>query len=188
MDGRVKRVHSAETRAKMSASHIGKTHAPESILKMKSRRLTEEHRRKISEARKGYVPSSETRAKMSIIHSGKTISTEARERMSIARKIHIEQCQGSCGAGACGAWTNTSLEKILLTLLDDFPTVITQKHFGLYRVDAFLPEYGIAFEADGHRWHRDKPGQSEYDRKRDEEILIRFGVVVVRLSEDDLRR
>lgn len=41
---------SLETRAKMSASHCGKTHTEEAKAKMRGRKLSEEHRQKLSKA------------------------------------------------------------------------------------------------------------------------------------------
>jgi very-short-patch-repair endonuclease len=74
--------------------------------------------------------------------------------------------------------------------LSEFPEVIAEKPFGRYRVDAYLPPpYHLAFEADGDFWHpyveRQRPG---YYKQRDDFLLERFGLLVVRLTETEIKR
>ena len=52
----------------------------------KMRTLTEEHKRKISEALKGYIPSEEARANMSKAGKGRVLSAEHRMKIRIATK------------------------------------------------------------------------------------------------------
>lgn len=107
--------HSAETRAKMSASHKGKPKSEAAKRKMseahKGKHLSEEHRkaisetlkismvgknvgkkhseetkRLISEQLKGHLTSDETRKKISDANKGNVMSQEARAKMSAARK------------------------------------------------------------------------------------------------------
>lgn len=77
----------------------------------------------------------------------------------------------------------SGIENILRNvILVDFPEVVCEKRFGRFRVDAYLPPpYHLAFEADGEHWHNKK-----YDKKRDAELMKRFGLPVVRMSEQEL--
>jgi len=70
-DGASGFTHSEEARRKMSVSGKNKV-------------FTEEHRRKISEAKKN--PSEETRRKMSEVQKGKVASKETRKKLSDAKK------------------------------------------------------------------------------------------------------
>ena len=79
---------SEETRAKLSAANTGKTHSAESRAKMSaSRRCTSpETRAKMSAAHKGKKLSAAHRAKLSAAGSGKTHTPEARAKISAAQK------------------------------------------------------------------------------------------------------
>lgn len=110
--------HSAETRAKMSASHKGKPKSEAAKRKMseahKGKHLSEEHRKAInetqkismigknvgkkhseetkrlmSEQRKGHLTSDETRKKISDANKGNVMSQEAKAKMSAAHKRNI---------------------------------------------------------------------------------------------------
>ncbi len=70
-------VHSVETRAKISASHVGKSRGP----------MPAETRAKISIANSN--PSPELRAFRSAMSKGKTVSEETREKIRIARANQI---------------------------------------------------------------------------------------------------
>lgn len=72
-EGGVGFVHSAETLAKISATHLGKPKSSKT-------------RAKMSAARMGKPKSSETRAKMSAAHLGKTKSPETRAKIGAARR------------------------------------------------------------------------------------------------------
>lgn len=86
----------------------------------------------------------------------------------------------------------TSLERVLVeVLLAEFPVVehsldgVNPKvRFGRYLVDAYLPSpYHLAFEADGEFWHDKRRAR---DKRRDEELLRRFGLHVVRMTGREL--
>jgi len=72
---RSKRKLSAEHRAKISAANKGRT-------------ITAEHRAKLSEALKGHPMSAETRAKISAAHKGRPLAAEHRAKLSQALKGH----------------------------------------------------------------------------------------------------
>ncbi|QIG68662.1 Seg-like homing endonuclease protein [Rhizobium phage RHph_TM3_3_14B] len=71
-------VHTAETRAKISASLVGRAG-------IMGRLHSEVTRRKIAEAKRGKPRSEETRAKLSAAASGKTLSAETKAKMSSVR-------------------------------------------------------------------------------------------------------
>ena len=75
-EGRPGAIVTEEHRRKLSEAQKGKPREP----------LTEEHRRKLSEALKGNVISEEHRRKMSEAHAGRALSAETRPRMSEARR------------------------------------------------------------------------------------------------------
>lgn len=77
----------------------------------------------------------------------------------------------------------THIEEILVSLvLFEFPTIVREQKFGKYRVDAYLPEYHLAFEADGVYWHKD----TEADKTRDAYLLKEHSLTVVRFTEREL--
>ena len=109
---------SAETRAKISKSHIGLVHSPEIIEKIASKKrgvklgphseetkrkisesqigkvLSEEHRRKLSESHLGHKLTEETKRKLSEAQRGKTkppVSEETRQKMRESRLKYLEK-------------------------------------------------------------------------------------------------
>jgi hypothetical protein len=82
--------HSAEHRAKISATKKGKKHSAEAKAKMsatkKGKKHSAEHRAKISAAKKGKKHSAERRAKISATKKGKEHSAEHRAKISAAKK------------------------------------------------------------------------------------------------------
>lgn len=80
----------------------------------------------------------------------------------------------------------TKLERILYRFLCCAAfKVERQKRFGKYIVDAYVPEYHLAFEADGATWHS-YPEQVKRDAIRDKWLQERFGLPVVRMPEREL--
>ncbi len=83
-------------------------------------------------------------------------------------------------------WKNTELEARLWKFLVEAGYAIElEKQFGRYRVDVYLPDYHLAFEADGS-YHHSRPGRPEYDSRRDALLLKIFGLPVVRIEEREL--
>lgn len=85
---------------KVAGSSLGRKHSIESIRKMSEIKkgkvgvrngwkLSEEDRKKLSDARKGIKFSIETRNRLSESHKGKKKSEETRKRMSDAKKGHL---------------------------------------------------------------------------------------------------
>ena len=74
--------HTPETRARIGSSLKGNRNA----VGGKGRKLTEETKRKISEAKKGLHPSDETKSKLSKANKGRILSDETRERISRGHK------------------------------------------------------------------------------------------------------
>lgn len=79
---------SPETRARLRASHLGKTHSEESRAKMSAAHTgkvsSKETRAKIGASNKGRVHSDQAREKISAANRGKTIPMEVREKMRVA--------------------------------------------------------------------------------------------------------
>jgi len=105
------------------------------------------------------------------------------QRISEAKKKHVETSVG-CLCAACKVPTSpTVIENILVDiLLREFPCVEKYKKFGRYEVDAYLPKYHLAFEADGERWHQNK----DRDIKRDAFLLENFSLPVIRFTGKEL--
>lgn len=179
---------------------VGMKASPETRQKMRDAYRSpwpEERKQRHSEIMKarGISPSREA-----IINSGKARKgrpLSEKNRLGISRALlaspkvkerarrHVERAQA--GVCRCAAHhfvvSPTSLELKLRGLLAEFPDVIEQKSFGRLRVDAYLPApYHLAFEADGTYWHKDKD-----DGARDRELMERFQLPVVHLSEGDLK-
>ncbi|MFH1301180.1 MAG: NUMOD3 domain-containing DNA-binding protein [Planctomycetota bacterium] len=85
--------HSEETKQKISASHIGKTYSEETLHNMsegqkkrfsRSNSVSEETRKKLSDAGKGRVPTLQARQNMSAAQMGKTFSDEHRANLRAA--------------------------------------------------------------------------------------------------------
>ena len=102
------------------------------------------------------------------------VSDMRRQRMSQAMAERLTKWQ------PCGP---TILEHALSLLLEDanFEYEMYVK-FSRYVVDAYIPSYNIAFEADGLWWHRD-PNKIAI---RDKELLQTGIGAVIHLTENDL--
>ena len=86
-------------------------------------------------------------------------------------------------------WKSTRPERILAEFLYDCGyEFVREQRFGRYRVDFYLPEYHLAFEADGEFWHghneRFRPG---YYQQRDGYLLEQFSLPVVRLTDREIQ-
>ena len=97
---RIGRVHSEEVKAKMSASHKGKVHSEEAKAKM-SKPKSPETRAKMSTAQKGHSVSEETKAKMS-----KPKNPETKAKMSAAQKgkVFTEEHKARMAESARQRW------------------------------------------------------------------------------------
>lgn len=149
---------------------------------------TEEHRRKIGDAHRGKTISLKQRQNNSLRLKGRKQSPEHIAKRSAARR-GIPQ-PWHAGNTYNLEWLTTfskpatTLERALYQLLDESGlTYMPQRRIGRYVVDAFIPERGIAFEADGAYWHQDK----EREARRDQYLLER-GVIVVHLTDSDLEQ
>lgn len=149
--------------------------------------ISTEARAKIGAANSN--PSAETRARMSAAHDGRVVSETARANIRAASLAHREACDGTCGRWDCGPIISpTGIELKLWALLDEFPTVIRDASLPgtccAYRPDAYLPEYRLAFEADGY--YHTLPSRAEDDARRDAHLLEVHGIVTIRLTEAEL--
>ena len=60
-----------------------------------------------------------------------------------------------------------------------------ERRFGRFSIDCYLPEYHVAFEADGTYWHS-LPKTIAHDIRRDAELLQEFALPVIRFREDEI--
>jgi len=150
--------HSAVTKAKMCAAHLGQV-----------------------PWNKGLTGLSQLSNKA---NTGRQLSLEHRTRISQGRQRHFEQHGSACQCLRAHHVTQLSRDMIAI-FLSEFPEVIAEKAFGRYRVDAYLPPpYHLAFEADGEYWH-DRRGR-DFDERRDAYLLGRFSLPVVRLTGTEI--
>jgi len=192
--------------ARNRAYWTGRKHRKESIEKFKavrhtwktgrpSNEWTEEQREAMREKMTGRKHRPESRLKMSLFRKGKPLSEknrlgikaahnspEVRARQSFSHKLHAENPPPNCGCGIHKINSPTRLERILGSLLGEFPEAVFQKQFSYYVVDYYLPPpYHLAFEADGAYWHDTKK-----DARRDKILLRKFGLPVIRFTEREL--
>ena len=109
-------------------------------------------------------------------------SKTTKQQMSKAHKgmvyIHKKGCR--C---AFHSMPVTVLEHALQMLLENAGLEFeTQKRFGYYTVDAWVPSRNLVFEADGSWYHQDK----EKERRRDCSLIKKGVSAVVHLDEHDL--
>lgn len=191
--------HTIETRKKIGLVHIGNKYnlgrkpSQETIEKIRKKMkgmLTLERRKNISDARKGIKMSLKSRKKLSESCKGRKISLEQREKIRktlSGRKLSSEHKQNiSKGLAKWVArWPKpkTWLEVALSNFFDKVGFVVDEQvRFKNRVVDAYDPENGLVWEADGFYWHQDK----EKEQKRDE-YLINCGIAaIIHLSEKDL--
>jgi len=120
-------------------------------------------------------------------------SEETRQKLRISRIKHMELILPDCKCVAHNPRSHgkkkiTKIELILIDFLQNAGFKIeTQASFGLFHVDAFLPEYNLAFEADGTYWHQRKEVR-ERDIRRDKELLEKYGIITIRLTEKELEK
>ena len=79
---------------------------------------------------------------------------------------HKPNCQCTvCFDGSKWGWTNTSLEIRMQEMLTELGVEFeTQKRFGRYQVDIFVPSRNLVIECDGEPWHKDKAKERKRDR------------------------
>lgn len=190
------KIASPETRDKLRRANTGKIRSEEARRNMslarKGKKLSKEHKAKIGLSLVGNTRNTpDSIAKLRILMKGnkygvrpQTESEKLHHRNATIRHLETvlpEDC-------ACTAhhpiWQGTKLELRLRKLLEDFPAIEPNKHFGMYEVDVYIPSHHLAFEADGGYWHQNK----ERDSKRDAKLLERFGLIVVRLNDLDLKQ
>ncbi len=167
---------SAETRAKISAAHMGITHpiSAEQRIKLsiagKGRKMSQEHIDKIAAAHRGLVRSETAREHMSIA---------ARKSCEAGRRPHLLRRETRYTKLAHALHAHLSIGGLELT-----PEV----RFGRFTVDLYDPERRVAYEADGEYWHdraeKDSPGCAE---RRDLYLFERHGVRVIHFTERDIK-
>lgn len=75
--------------------------------------------------------------------------------------------------------TMTNIHRRVISFLKERRVHLeVERSFNPYFVDIFLPEYNVAVECDGGKWHN-YPYGSERDRKRDRYIISKYKVTAV---------
>ncbi len=141
----------------------------------------------------GWHHTAETRAKIGLAQKGhaRPCSTEAKALLSkaftgrrLSGKTKMRIANGIARYLAQWPKPQTLLERTLINLLEGVGFAIDEQvQFGRYIVDAYDPENGLAWEADGSFWHQDK----EKEDMRDEYLLGHGVAAVIHLSEQDLK-
>lgn len=91
-------------------------------------------------------------------------------------------CSRACIKSKLG---ETRPERLIREALEDLGITFIQEHkIARYRIDFFLPDYGIALEADGMFWHTNPVGRLR-DERRDVVVLSK-GVRTIRITEAEL--
>lgn len=198
--------HTPEAIEKIRAWHMGRTIPAEVRAKISASKRGQP-------AARGWRHTTAAKAKMSVAklgipRPGRTESPAAREAKSVRMRANpatyahlleaarhktpetrqkIAERLAARLAAHPGPFRDTTLERILIAFLDAAGFVVEpQRHFGRAVVDAYLPDYHLACEADGEYWHN-RPGRREKDAARDAELLRRFSLPVVRFTEAELR-
>ena len=129
---------------------------------------------KLGKTHKGTKHTKETRLKLSKIHK-------------IRMKKHMLLKNINCKCFAHHMYSNSKLgSRMIAKFLFNFPEVREEVQFGKYRVDAYIPPpYHLAFEADGDYWHN-RPGAKEHDKFRDKQLLERFNLYVIRITQREI--
>ena len=186
---------SAAIRAKMSAARVGKIWSADVRAKMSN---THKKNPNSGVFKKGHIPSLESRAKVKVSQTlkhkeciesshelctcvchisrkGSTMSQEAREKIAIA----VSNLLVNRGFN----WPETRLETTLYSFLEKAGFGFEgQVRFGRYIVDAYDPENGLVWEADGDYWHQDMARKE----RRDGYLLSQGVAAVIHLNETDL--
>ena len=152
-----------------------------------------EHRLKLSIAQRGPRPAArkpkslEHRAKISSALKGKPKSDSHREslrRSAYKRTPAHKAYMASIALRTMNQWPKprTNLEIALYSMLNTAKVYfISEKRFGRYKVDTYLPEYNMIIEADGKYWHTDREREEKRDR-----YLLQHVDAISHLDDDDL--
>lgn len=157
---------------------------------MKTGPQSEEARKRIGDAVRAYHKKNPgfTDSNLKRYKTGDKMPEEIRRRISAARKRHaalfLPECQ--CILHKKVQKSQTKIEILLVEkVLAGFSEVIVQEKFGPYTVDAYLPKYHLAFEADGEYWHS-MLGRKEHDEERDRFLMENFSLPVIHLSGKEI--
>ena len=148
---------------------------------LKGRKLTPQRRARIGDALRGrkHGPMPEE-IKLSISNTKSGVRANIDyERVATSVAKAYERNPGFNRSSGISS-LEFALQLLLETAEFDYRT---QVRFGRYVVDAWVPEYGLVFEADGSYWHSLNPGR---DQKRDKYLLNCGVTAVIRLNEHDL--
>ena len=178
----------------------------EKALLLKEERIKTSKNRKFNVSHKGYKHSKETKErfrqlalnrttehneKLSLAKKGKKLSFEHKEKLKEGHQKHNKLNLPNCRCYVHGAAKPYMISSYTWKLADvltvcGFNNIVAETQFGRYRVDTLLADEWLGWEADGN-YHFSKD-RREYDKKRDEIILDRFELPIVRLNGREVDR
>jgi len=155
----------AESKLKMSLSKRGCQSWNKGI---KTGPLSEEHKRKCSEAGKRKIFTTEHRANLSKAMKGREIIWDLNSSNPSSLTWKLAEFLQAVG----------------------FEQVLPEASFVPYTVDVLLAEEWLGFEADGLYWHTIKQGDPNRltDEKRDAKLMSVYQLPITRLTEDEVNR
>ncbi len=144
------------------------------------RKFSEEHIKKIVEARKknGYIISEETKRKISESEKGKKVSSQIKKNLEEWRKKNILPLKDTS--------IEVKIQNYLKQLGYEFFTHQYMKEIKHgYQCDILIPTLNLVIECDGNYWHK-YPIGNELDHIRTKE-LIEKGFKILRLWESEIK-
>ncbi len=173
---------SVETRRKISESKRGEKNP------FYGKHLSEEHRRRISEANKGKKISEEQKRKISIANTGRKQSIEQRQKSSESHKRFYQLHPEKHVLKIRRISRFSKGQKRLLKLIEaQFKDVESEYYIrtkiGKRFADIAIPSLKLDIEYDGMGYWHDR----EMDKKRDLELL-EIGWKVIRINKETLKK
>ena len=175
--------HTKKAKRRISEALLGRPVSDETKRRLSEalRNLSDETRQRLSEVMRNNKNSLGHKNALGYRHT-----KEAKRRISKASRRHLESTE-PCGCGLHIRLFRQQPSKLAWKaydrLLQDFEIVIPEARFGRHSVDFLLAEEWLGIEIDGEYWHK---GQEDRDATRDAELLARFNLPIVRLTEEDL--
>lgn len=102
-------------------------------------------------------------------------------------KFCSRNCQGAYFV-AHAKTEQTAIEKVVASVLDELGvTYETQKVFGHFVCDFYIPSVNLVIEADGDYWHN-KPEVKKRDRMKNYFLMVKVGLKLLRLWEHEIKQ
>jgi len=147
--------------------------------------MSEETKRKMSEAHRGKIRTEEHKRHLSEALVGKKTGRVPRSAFKKGQVTYEMALKGRLKAKFNRV---SKIEKIMEEALikHGLTNFEKQKIISTYQVDFFFEKYNLIIECDGTYWHYGKEGSWERDQKKNDK-LTGFGYRVLRFSEDEIK-